>query len=313
MISRLLAGLIVTCAVVGVAASSRAEPDDKPQAAATAGDQQKDDAPDQYDAGWSPEQKAAPKPKPESAAENADAPRASEKSADAEKPAEKSKPAEAEKPAAAAKPVEPTEKPQKEAVKAPAGKEPASEPAPKAKPEAETRGAAAAASRAPRGATSTPAGVREPVRPASSPRPVGRVAEERRPEPAARSRAGAEASGVGPARTAVDGARPRSAIAPAVRRAPEPVESRTMMAAAQSTPISGGILCGGGSKWRCNWLEKEHDKFYKFTKGHNWTDQTMATDFCASEKQMRVASATRIKSVTAGCCGFVVVQVTCKR
>ena len=85
------------------------------------------------------------------------------------------------------------------------------------------------------------------------------------------------------------------------------------VAARRSTPISGGILCGGGSKWRCNWIEREHDKFYKFTKGHGWTDQTMATDFCATERQMRVASATRIKSIQGGCCGFVVVQVTCKR
>jgi hypothetical protein len=80
-----------------------------------------------------------------------------------------------------------------------------------------------------------------------------------------------------------------------------------------SGPISGGILCGGGSKWRCNLIEREHDKFYKFVKGHNWTDQTMATDFCATNRQMRVASATRIKSITGGCCGFTVVQVTCRR
>lgn len=80
-----------------------------------------------------------------------------------------------------------------------------------------------------------------------------------------------------------------------------------------SGPITGGILCGGGSKWRCNMIEREHDKFYKFTPGHNWTDQTMATDFCATNKQMRVASATRIKSLAGGCCGFTVVQVTCRR
>ncbi|RXF74723.1 hypothetical protein [Hansschlegelia zhihuaiae] len=80
-----------------------------------------------------------------------------------------------------------------------------------------------------------------------------------------------------------------------------------------SGPVAGGILCGGGSKWRCNWIEREHDKFYKFSPGHNWTDQTMATDFCATNKQMRVASATRIKSLPGGCCGFTVVQVTCRR
>lgn len=109
--------------------------------------------------------------------------------------------------------------------------------------------------------------------------------------------------------------RPAMRTAQAVRR-PSALATAPMaeeVAARQSTPISGGILCGGGSKWRCNWIEREHDKFYKFTKGHGWTDQTMATDFCATERQMRVASANRIKSIQGGCCGFVIVQVTCKR
>lgn len=109
----------------------------------------------------------------------------------------------------------------------------------------------------------------------------------------------------------------RGAAAPESGQAPETIDvaQRAPGAAARSSagPISGGILCGGGSKWRCNLIEREHDKFYKFAKGHNWTDQTMATDFCATNRQMRVASATRIKSITGGCCGFTVVQVTCRR
>lgn len=80
----------------------------------------------------------------------------------------------------------------------------------------------------------------------------------------------------------------------------------------KSTAISGGVLCGAPAKWRCERLAPGYNKFYKFVKDHNWTDQNMAIDYCATEKSMRAASSARTASVEAGCCGAVVVQVTCK-
>lgn len=318
MITRLLAGLLVTCAVsinVAVAEEERsAKPaDGAPVVTLAENSEGKRIEWDDVDA--TPDDKAPKAKSAESPRATSDDAPSSPKQRDtvaSEKPAEKTVTPKA--PAASAKAAEGSSDAQP--------KETAADASPVMRAPGETAGAGSTT------VTTSETATVKPVRAPSNGRSARVSTSVAASRESARERMSVSETRVKASRatTADRLARPRERAVPyrrpaAIRTAqavqrPAAIETgpgATEVAVRQATPIAGGILCGGPAKWRCNWIEREHDKFYKFTKGHNWTDQTMATDYCATEKQMRVGSTTRIKSLSGGCCGYTIVQVTCRR